>query len=690
MTDIPARFTLQTTALDVGDPLRTDSPVYVYTGTLVDSSETVRIFTSAPDVSDDVQRQIERAFEEWQRLGTHPGISTVLASGDEPRRWIAVTNAGQSLSAVAPLSAERTRSVLADVAEALRPALALGEGRSTTTDPSQKVSVTPQHVRVVDEGGLLDWPVESEGDGPDEPVESEDRFSERISSRTPYDSPAPPDGATETSEQRAVFRLGAIAFEAVTGQPPTVGDCPSSVDEAVPVAFDTVVERALDPDPRERFGSLYEFKRALLFERSLERDTSPATPETIAERWSETVGDDTDTLESARETEEDISRRAVLGALGVGAVGAVAGGAWFTTSRLLTSETERFPTFRYDAANTGYAPRAVGPTEGVTEAWSVSLGREVLSSPVVDRDVVFASAEDALFAVDTADGTERWQADAGSLTFFGTTLGDGVVYLARREFDATGGLVALDIEDGEERWFEEGELFGQGTPVLDDDRVYSVGGNGLQAFELSERTVVWSSEEFSSTSLSGALVDETLYFAGSTSVEEGLVAVDTADGSERWVVPFDSFANASPAVADGLVVLGDNDGTLLGIDADDGERRWEFETDGALISSPAIASGTVYVGSGEGSLYAVDASSGEQQWRFETGGEIISSPAVVSETVYVGSTDANIYALDVTDGGDERWRFETDGEVLSSPAVVSNTVFIGSTDGYLYALTEPE
>ena len=67
MTDIPARFTLQTTALDVGDPLRTDSPVYVYTGTLVDSSETVRIFTSAPDVSDDVQRQIERAFEEWQR-----------------------------------------------------------------------------------------------------------------------------------------------------------------------------------------------------------------------------------------------------------------------------------------------------------------------------------------------------------------------------------------------------------------------------------------------------------------------------------------------------------------------------------------------------------------------------------------------------------------------------------------------
>jgi|GEM_PF-1080390 len=684
MTDDPVPFSLQTTAVDVGDPLQTDSPVHIYAGTLADSSEAVRLFTTAPDVSDEHRRRVEHSFEAWNRLATHPGISTVLTSGDEPRTWIAVTSAGQPLSAVAPLSADRTRSVLADVAEALRHALGLAEGRATAAESSKDIPVTTQHARVVDESGLCDWPVDSEGDRLDE-------------------SPEPPDGVAETTEQRAVFRLGAIAFEAVAGHPPAVEEstpAPSSVDDTVPEAFDAVVTRALNPDPRERFGSLYEFKRALLFERSTPTDSSPATAESISERWNEAVEADMDTPERARESisgsdsesdrETRFSRRVVLGAVGAGVVGAVAGGAWFTTSRLLTSETERFPTFRYDAANTGYAPGAVGPTEGVTEAWSVPLGQDVVSSPVVDSGVVLTSAEDGLFALDTADGAERWQADAGSPLFFGPTLGDGVVYLARRDVDAAGGLVAFDLEDGEERWFEHGELFAQGTPVLHDGRVYSIGGNGLQAFELSERTVVWSSEEFWSTSLSGAVVDETLYFAGSPNTgEPHLVAVDTADGSERWTVSFDSLVNTSPAVADGLVVIGDSDGMLFGIDAADGEQRWKFEADDGLVSSPAIASGMVYVGSESGDVYAVDASGGEQQWRFETGGEIISSPTVVSETVYVGSTDDTVYALDV-DGGDERWRFETGGEVLSSPAVVCNTVFIGSTDGYLYALTEPE
>lgn len=122
--------------------------------------------------------------------------------------------------------------------------------------------------------------------------------------------------------------------------------------------------------------------------------------------------------------------------------------------------------------------------------------------------------------------------------------------------------------------------------------------------------------------------------------------------------------------------------------------RWEFVTDGSVRSSPAVIDGTVYVGSDDGSLYAIDAETGAERWAADTDGPIRSSPAVLGETVYVGSDDHAVYAFD-TSSGETRWTFETDDKVRSSPMVSDGWDYvegniplaIGSNDGSVYLLT---
>jgi outer membrane protein assembly factor BamB len=176
---------------------------------------------------------------------------------------------------------------------------------------------------------------------------------------------------------------------------------------------------------------------------------------------------------------------------------------------------------------------------------------------------------------------------------------------------------------------------------------------------------------------------------------------------------------SSPAVANGVVYVGANDGSLYAFDAA-GSRGcsgtpatcaplWTAATGGfvysSVFSSPAVANGVVYVGSNDNKLYAFDAAgsrgcSGTPKtcaplWTGTTGGTVESSPAVANGIVYVGSADHKLYAFDAAGStgcsGTPKtcaplWSGTTGGTVGSSPAVANGVVYVGSfEDGKLNA-----
>ena len=166
---------------------------------------------------------------------------------------------------------------------------------------------------------------------------------------------------------------------------------------------------------------------------------------------------------------------------------------------------------------------------------------------------------------------------------------------------------------------------------------------------------------------------------------------------------------ASPAIADGVIFIGDYGGQFHAIEQASGKEKWNFKSSMPITSTAAVSAGSVYFVSSAGALVALDAASGATKWVFATEYErrfearnlhgypsvaqtipdawdtYISSPAVAEGRVYFGSGDGNVYAVDATSGV-MLWKFRTLDVVHASPAVSGGTVYIGSWDGNFYAI----
>jgi eukaryotic-like serine/threonine-protein kinase len=177
----------------------------------------------------------------------------------------------------------------------------------------------------------------------------------------------------------------------------------------------------------------------------------------------------------------------------------------------------------------------------------------------------------------------------------------------------------------------------------------------------------------------------------------------------KWTFHTRGEVVSSPAIVDGVVYVGSNDGKLYAVDAGSGSQKWAFKTHARIPSSPAVSHGVVYFGSYDGNFYAVDAAAGTLKWKFADAGErryaathlhgslpvgetmpdpfdvYLSSPVVWEGAVYFGSGDGNIYALDAETGA-VRWKFQTGDVVHASPAIADGKLYLGSWDSFFYAL----
>ena len=168
------------------------------------------------------------------------------------------------------------------------------------------------------------------------------------------------------------------------------------------------------------------------------------------------------------------------------------------------------------------------------------------------------------------------------------------------------------------------------------------------------------------------------------------------DGRQEWRVPLDGGHGVfgEPAIGDKYIYVGDKgnrsgeETTLYAINSGDSARRWARSVGQPIIGGPALGDGLVIVGSNDGNLYAFGEETGDRAWFFKTGGPVWSAPVIADGLVYFGSMDKHIYAVHSTgdDAGDEKWSYKTGGAVISKPLLLDGMVIVGSFDKKLYAL----
>ena len=187
-------------------------------------------------------------------------------------------------------------------------------------------------------------------------------------------------------------------------------------------------------------------------------------------------------------------------------------------------------------------------------------------------------------------------------------------------------------------------------------------------------------------------------------------------------------ALTSPAVADQVVYVGDQSGTLHAVRAYDGTQLWSWHTpDGkAITGSPSVDPAThlVFVGAGDGKIYAVS-TSGKLSWSATIGRGDVESPLLAGRDVYAASTGGRMAALSQATGskvwstaiagisgapafgssrralviptksnltelkastGARRWRIRVTRP--TSPLVDAGVVYVGSSNHHVYAVSE--
>ncbi len=263
-------------------------------------------------------------------------------------------------------------------------------------------------------------------------------------------------------------------------------------------------------------------------------------------------------------------------------------------------------------------------------------------------------------------------------------------------------VIAFDVATGKEAWATpHGSAFRndrgdgpRGTPTVDGDRLYALGGNGdLSALDTKTGRVVWTKNilrEFGGRNITWGISESPLVVGNKLLVNPGgpnasIVALNKSDGSVIWKSQSDraGYSSAIPVqVNGGTQVVFFTHQRAVGLDLNDGRLLWEYArpaNDVANAATPIARGNRVFISSdyGTGGGVVEIAADGKAQeiWFTKDMRNHHSSSVLVGDHLY-GFSSAILTAVKF-DTGEIAWRDRSVGK--------GSLVY---ADGRLYCFSE--
>lgn len=214
-----------------------------------------------------------------------------------------------------------------------------------------------------------------------------------------------------------------------------------------------------------------------------------------------------------------------------------------------------------------------------------------------------------------------------------------------------------------------------------------------------------------------------------TCMDGAVYRIDPFQGDVAWRAQTGGYNHSSPALHEGVVVVGSADNFVYGLDSKTGNKLWKTQTRGPVYGTADFAKGVAAIESGDGYVYGLDPKTGEKRWdlqlpvsdssfgqsRATTDGErffvtswdnmlyavdattgnvawqagccddmsfhysaAIAWPAVAHGNVYAVANGNRMYCFDA-ETGQEKWVYSSPGDKVgySSPVVVGERIFVG-------------
>ena len=215
-----------------------------------------------------------------------------------------------------------------------------------------------------------------------------------------------------------------------------------------------------------------------------------------------------------------------------------------------------------------------------------------------------------------------WKASGAGGGYSSFAISKGRLYTmglrGDREF-----IIAFDIANGKEVWATpHGKAFRndrgdgpRGTPTLDGDRLYALGGAGdLSSLDLKTGKVVWTMNvlsKFGGENIKWGISESPLVIGDKVLVNAGgpgasIVALKKTDGTLIWKSQSDEagYSSAIPVEIGGATqVVFFTGNRALGLDVSDGKLLWEYKrpsNDVANVATPVVRANRVFISSDYG------------------------------------------------------------------------------------------
>ena len=294
-----------------------------------------------------------------------------------------------------------------------------------------------------------------------------------------------------------------------------------------------------------------------------------------------------------------------------------------------------------------------------------------------------------------------WKANGAGRGYSSFSIANGKLYTmgvrGDREF-----VIAFDAATGKEVWATaHGSVFQndrgdgpRGTPTVDGDRVYALGGNGdLSALNAQTGKIIWNKnvlKEFGGSNIQWGISESPLVLGNKVLVNAGgpdasIVALNKTDGSVIWKSQSDEagYSSAIPLQVNGTTqVVFFTGARAVGLDASNGRLLWDYAHPSnrtANVATPIARGNRVFIssdyGTGGGVVEIKPDNKAQEIWFSKDMRNHHSSSVLIDDYLY-GFSSSILTAIKF-DTGEIAWRDRSVGK--------GSLVY---ADGNLYCFSE--
>ena len=295
-----------------------------------------------------------------------------------------------------------------------------------------------------------------------------------------------------------------------------------------------------------------------------------------------------------------------------------------------------------------------------------------------------------------------WKATGAGRGYSSFSISNGRMYTmglrGDREF-----VVAFDVATGKEVWatphgsaaYRNDRGDGpRGTPTIDGDRIYALGGNGdLSAIEAKSGKVIWSKnvlKDFGGSNIRWGISESPLVMGNKLLVNAGgpgasIVALNKSNGAVIWKSQSDEagYSSAIPFEVNGATqVVFFTAERAVGLDPNDGKLLWDYarpSNNVANVATPIVRANRVFIssdyGTGGGVVEIKPDNKAQEIWFTKEMRNHHSSSVLIGDYLY-GFSSAILTAMKF-DTGEIAWKDRSVGK--------GSLVF---ADGHLYLFSE--